>query len=407
MAITKGPLSGVRVLDMTQAHAGPFGTMLLGDLGAEIIKLESPVGDMLRLGEKRASPLLYYSTALNRNKKGLVLDLASEHGKRAFQGLVRVSDVVISNSRAGVPERQGTDYETLRDINPRIIRCDITGYGPTGPYASLPSFDIIACGQGGILSISGEPGRAPVIPGGVALADMLGGTMGAMMVLAALIKRGRDGEGMRVETNLLDSLLLFQQVMFQNYFLTGQTPGRQGNRHIMVSPYGVYPTKDSYLTIGPTDADKVLRLTGLEWMLSDDRFKDTAARIFNRQEFDKAFEEALAQKTTAEWLRILRDENDIACGPVLNYAEVVEDPQVAHNNMVWEMEVNGEKYRTIGSIFRMPGEIEGEPSPPPDLGQHTEQVLQNLLGYSKEETRAVLAENEEALPRLKGRMKKI
>lgn len=407
MAITKGPLSGIRILDLTQAHAGPFGTMLLGDLGAEIIKIESPLGDMLRLGEKKMSPILYYSLALSRNKKSLVLDLGSELGQKAFYELVKISDVVISNNRADVPKRQGTDFETLKKINPGIIRCNITGYGETGPYTDYPSYDIIACGHSGILSLSGEQGRAPVIPGGVALADMMGGIFGAFTVLAALVKREKDNKGAKIDTNLLDCLLLLQQVMFQAYFLSGNAPQLQGNRHIMVSPYGIYGTKDGFMTIGPSDGNKVIRLVGLEWMLDDDKFNSTPSRIMNRPEFDKFFEEALKKKTSDEWIKLLRDENDIACGPVMNFDKVVDDPQVKHNNMIREMEVHGEKYKTIGSIFKIENEIEGIPDPPPDLGEHTATVLKDLLDYSDEQVNSILTENEDAVPRLKKRMKQL
>lgn len=407
MTIRKGPLSGVRIIDLTQAHAGPFGTMLLGDLGAEIIKIESPVGDILRFGHKKVSLKLYYTLALNRNKKSIVLDLGSELGKKAFYDLVKISDVVISNNRAGVPTRQGTDFDTIKKVNPRIIRCNISGYGERGPYADFPSYDIVACGHSGILSISGEEGRPPVIPGGIALADMSGGIFGAFSVLAALVKRSRDSKGMNVETNLLDCLLLFQQTMFQHYYLTGKVPGPQGNKHFMVSPYGVYSTKKGYITFGPSDTSKVIRIVGLERILKDERFKDTESRIENREAFDKLFEKALRKKTADEWIRIFRDENDIACGPVKNYDEVAVDPQVLHNNMIWEMEAGGEKYKTIGSVFKMPDEIEGTPDPPPDLGEHTCLILSDLLNYSEKQIKEILAENEKALPRLKKSMKRI
>ena len=229
----------------------------------------------------------------------------------------------------------------------------------------------------------------------------------AFSVLAALVKRAGNGKGAKIEINLLDSLLLLQQVMFQNYFRTGDVPERQGNRHIMASPYGIYATKDGFMTIGPSDANKVMKLVGLEWMLSDERFKDTHSRILNRPAFDKHLEEALLKKTTEEWIRILREENDIACGPVLDYPQVVNDPQVKHNNMIWKMEVHGEKYQTIGSIFKMPDEIEGEPDPPPDLGEHTKEILKSLLSYSGDCIDALLKENESALPRLKRRMKSL
>jgi crotonobetainyl-CoA:carnitine CoA-transferase CaiB-like acyl-CoA transferase len=331
----------------------------------------------------------------------------AEHGKKAFYDLVRISDVVISNNRAGVPKRQGTDFETLKKINPGIIRCNLSGYGETGPCSNFPSYDIIACGHSGILSLSGGPGRTPVIPGGVALADMAGGTFAAFSVLAALMKRTRDGKGMNVETNLLDCLLLIQQTMFQNYFLTGKVPGLQGSRHFMVSPYGIYDTKEGFLVIGAGNPNNVLKLVGFEWMLSDERFKDPTSRLSNLKEFNEFFEEKLLKKTADEWVKLLRDENDIACGPVKNYDQVVNDPQVLHNNMIREMELHGERYKTIGSIFKFPGEIEGTPEPPPDLGEHTEEILRNLMCYSDMQIKEILSENEAALERLKKKMKRV
>lgn len=407
MTISNGPLHGIRVLDLTQGHAGPFGTMLLGDLGAEIIRIEPPTGDMTRMGETKMNTLLYYPLALGRNKKSIVLDTSSEIGKKALYDLVKISDVVISNYRPGVSERLGVDYETLKKVNPKIIRSNISGYGETGPYALFPSYDIIACGQSGILSLSGEPGRDPVIPGGIALADMLGGTMAAFSTLAALVKRNNDGIGMPVQTNLLDCLLTFQQVMFQMYFSLNKVPGLQGNRHPIMTPYGIYPTKDGHITFGPSDSDKIIGLIGLEWMFTDERFKNTMSRMGHRVEFEKYFEEALRRKTTQEWLALLRDENDIACGAVVDYPQVPEDPQVKHNQMILEMELNGEKYKTIGPLFKMPGFIEGTPEPPADLGQHTEIVLKELLGYAESQVAAVQKQNDAAIPELKKRLKKL
>jgi len=405
MPITKGPLSHIRIVDLTQAYSGPFGTMLLGDLGAEIIKIEPPVGDMMRFGEKQVNPSQAYALSLGRNKKSIVLDLASSVGKKTLYDLIKISDVIMSNNRADVPKRQGTDFETLKKINPEIIRCNITGYGETGPCIDYPAYDITACGYSGILSISGEPGRSPVIPGGVALADMAGGIFAAFSVLAALVKRAQNGKGMKVETNLLDGMLVLQQVIFQKYFFKNQEPGHQGKRHTLISPYGIYKTCDGFIAIGASDSNKVVDLVGLEWMLKDERFKDTPARLANEAEFDKFFEKALQKKTSAAWVTLLRDKNDIACGPVNKYQDVVDDPQVRHNNMVVEMEVNGEKYNSIGSLFKFPGELEGTPDPPANMGQHTETVLKSLLSYSDEQINAILDENEKAIPRLQKRIK--
>ncbi|MDY6934754.1 MAG: CoA transferase [Spirochaetota bacterium] len=409
MSITKGPLNGIRIIDMTQAHAGPFGTMLLGDLGAEIIKLEPPTGELMRLGNPKVSVTHYYMIGLNRNKKGLALDLKGEIGKKTFYDLVKKADVVYSNYRADVPKRQGTDFETLSKINPRIIRCNISGYGDTGPYIGYPAFDIIACGHSGILSISGEPGEGPLIPGGIALADMMGGICGTMSVLAALIKRNNDGKGMELNVNLLDGLLVMQQVMFQNYFLTGNEPGFQGRRHTISAGYGIYDTKDGYITLASIDQDKVLRLIDLEWVIDDPRFKNIIDRLANKDELDKCFEEALRKRTTEEWLKILRDENDIACGPVLNYEQILNDPQVQQNKMIIEIAMGEERYKTVGSLFRMSNRsgqsiIEGEPDPPPDLNQHADIILRDLLNYSDEQIKKIAEENEAAIPRLEERL---
>jgi len=195
--------------------------------------------------------------------------------------------------------------------------------------------------------------------------------------------------------------------MFQMYFSLNKVPGLQGNRHPIMTPYGIYPTKEGYITFGPSDSDKIIRLIGLEWMFADERFKDTMSRMGHRAEFEKYFEETLRQKTTREWLALLRDENDIACGDVVDYPRVPEDPQVKHNQMILEMELNGEKYKTIGPLFKMPGIIEGTPDPPADLGQHTETVLKTLLGYSENQVEEIQKQNEAALPKLKKRMKKL
>ncbi|MDY6934752.1 MAG: CoA transferase [Spirochaetota bacterium] len=412
MPITKGPLNGIRVLDLTQAHAGPFGTMLLGDLGAEIIKLEPPPGELMRMGNPEVTISHYYMIGLNRNKKGLALNLKGELGKKTFYELVKESDIVFSNYRADVPKRQGTDFETLSKINPRIIRCNISGYGDTGPYIGYPAYDIIACGHSGILSVSGEPGEGPLIPGGIALADMMGGICGTLSILAALVKRNNDGKGMELNVNLLDGLLVMQQVMFQNYFLMGNEPGFQGRRHTVGAGYGIYNTKDGYITLASLDQDKVLKLIGLEWVIEDPRFKNIIDRLTNKDELDKCFEDALIKKTTDEWLKILRDENDIACGPVLNFEQILKDPQVMENEMIIEMELKGEKYKTIGSLFRFfnkAGEslIAGDPEPPPDLNEHIDEILKNVLDYSAEQINEVKAENEATMSKIKERQYKI
>ena len=405
MAITKGPLNGIRVLDLSQAHAGPFGTMLLGDLGAEIIKLESPVGDLLRVGDPTVNILNYYILSLNRNKKSIVLDLESKKGKKAFYDLVKNSDVVYSNFRADVLEKQGSDFDALKKINPRIIRCNISGYGHTGPYTKYPAYDIIACGHSGILSVSGEEGRPPVIPGGIAMADMMGGIYAVLSVLASIISRSNKKKGVRAEVNLLDSMIFMQKVLFQTMFATGNPPSMQGRRHHMLPTYGLFETKDGFMTIGPSDDSLLIKLTNLDHIKKDPDLDSPLNRIINKDKFMSHFEKALKQETTNHWLKLFRDENDIASGPVLNYEEVVNDPQVIHNDMIKEMDLKGDKYKTIGSIFKMPGVIEGENESAPDLGAHTKEILQSILNYSDSDVEEILKENQVAIPRMQNRKK--
>lgn len=401
-----GPLTGTRIIDLTQAHAGPLGTMLLGDLGAEIIKVEPPIGDVTRFGQKKVDTSFHYPLGLYRNKKSIVLDLASPRGKQAFNDLVKVSDAVLSNARPDVPARLGADFETLKKINPGIICCNITGYGESGPYMHHPAYDIIACGLSGILSISGDPKNGPMLPGGIALADIMGGIFCAFSVVAAIAKKNKDGQGTKVETNLLDSLLFMQQIIYQHYFTSGKLPEFQGARHYAVSPYGVYKAKDGYMTIGPTEGDRLLKIIGLEWMLDDDRFKDAGSRNENQKEFDKYFQEVFVTKTTRQWIKFLRDENDFACGAILNYDQVAKDPQVLHNKMITRMKLeNGEEYNTIGSVFKMPGVIKGNHSPPMDLDKNADEILKDLLGYSDAGIKEIRSENKKAIPRLQKRMK--
>ena len=388
MAITNGPLKGIRILDLTQAHAGPFGTMLLGDLGAEIIKIEPPQGDMMRSGDPVVSPNQAYLIGLNRNKKCIVLDLKGKLGKKAFYDLVKTADVVYSNNRSDVAERIGTDYETLKKINPAIIRCNISGYGETGPYTGYPSFDIIACGHGGMLSVSGEKDSIPIIPGGIAIADMMGGIFCTMSVLAALVRCCNSGKGMKIDINLLDGLILMQQILFQQYFQTGKEPGPQGRRDPFNPGNGIYNTKQGYITLSSSNLNKFLPLIGLESLLVEERFNTSKNRIKSHKQLDERIEKTLMMKTAKEWIKYFHDEDGITCGPILNLDELLDNPQVIFNKMIIEMDLKGEKYNTVGSCFRLRSDkdlIEGHPEPPGNLGEHTEEVLNRLCHYTKEQ----------------------
>jgi crotonobetainyl-CoA:carnitine CoA-transferase CaiB-like acyl-CoA transferase len=377
-----GPLSGVRVLALEQVLAGPYGSMVLGDLGAEVIKIEPPRGEGIRVSKPppfhKGEPS--YFLAFNRNKKSIVLDLMTETGRDAFYDLVRLSDVVWDNNRAGVMERLRADYDTLRHINPRIICCSVTGYGSSGPYAAEPSYDIIAQGMAGLLLQTGQPGGPPIKPA-PALADISGALFGALGVVAALWHRERTGHGQRVETNLLDGAMALLSMHYAAYFLSGVVPPPIGAGHLQAIPFGAYRTKDGWITIGAS-WPRIASTLNIEWVLDDPRFTTLEDRLKNRKELEAVITEALSQMDSQTWLEILRAD-DIAAGPVYNLDQAPQDPQIQHNSMILTLDHSlGGKIKLVGNPIKMPSIRTEEYTAPPTMGQHTHQVLTELLGYS-------------------------
>ena len=397
MAI-KGPLTGVRIIDLSQAHAGPYGSQMLGDLGAEIIKVETPMGDLLRGSG-------YYLRSLNRNKKGMVLDLTTETGKQALYDLVKVSDVIMDNFRAGVSERLGFDYETVSKMNPRIISASITGYGSSGPYVRYPSYDDIAQGIGGMASLCGEPGGKPM-RSAAAIADVGAGIFCTYGVVTALYQREKTGKGSRVEVNLLDTVMALLDNMFGFYFFFNQVPPPQGSRHPLTPLLGYYKAKDGYIAIGPS-WPRICRTINRESMIDDPRFKEPAERQKNKKAMEDEIEDALQQANVEDWVNLMRAD-DIACGPVNTLDKVLQDPQVVHNNNVIEMEhPELGKIKAVGCPIKLPGSISGENTPPPSLGEHTEQVLKTVLNYSDEKIAALKKEQEENFEKAKARVRRM
>ena len=378
-----GPLTGVRVLALSHAQAGPYGSMLLADMGAEVIKIEPPPhGDMGRaFGGPSHKGESYYFLAYNRGKKSLVLDLRTGLGKKAFYDLVKVSDVVWDNYRAGAMERLGADYETLRVINPRIICSSISGFGVKGPYRDLPAFDIIAQGMSGIMSITGEP-DGPPLRAGPAIGDFATGMFAVMGVCAALAQREKTGKGQKVDVSLLDSCISLMSYQLSYYFCSGQVPGRLGSGHLSLIPYNSYKTKDGYITIG-ISWPRVARTLGLDWVIDDPRFDTREARWEHREELERIFSKRLLDGTSEEWLKLMRDD-DVAAGPVNTVDQAAADPQVRENHMVLNIEHPlGGEIKLAGNPIKMPGSIEEQYLPPPTLGQHNDEVLRGLLGYSE------------------------
>lgn len=390
-----GPLSGIRVLDFSRAIAGPYGSMILGDLGAEIIKIETPEGDFSRVsaGPSHKGENFYY-LAFNRNKKDIVLDLLTESGKEAFYDLVKVSDVVCNNFRADSMERLGAGYDTLRKINPRIIYCSITGYGPTGPSKARPAYDIAILAASGILSVTGEPDGRPVRPG-VPIADESGGLFAVIGILAALAERQRTGKGKKIDISLMDTCLSLLCYQLSYYFTTGIVPRPSGNSgHLILVPYGVFQAKKGYIALGVC-WPRITRAIGAEWLADDPRFKDLQARQEHRDELNAIIEEQMAKADADDWMEIFKVE-DIAAAKVATLDEVAVDPQVLHQKMILTMEHSlGGEIKLAGNPIKIEGIKEEEFTPPPTLNQHQQQILSGLLGYSDEKIRK-LREEESA-----------
>ncbi|MBI2857714.1 MAG: CoA transferase [Chloroflexi bacterium] len=378
----EGPLSGTRVIALSHAQAGPYGSMLLADMGAEVIKIEPPGGEMGRaFGGPSHNGESYYFLAYNRGKKSLVLDIGTELGRQALHDLVRVSDVVWDNYRTGAMKRLGADYDTLKGINPRVICSSISAFGSKGPYRDLPAYDIVAQGMSGIMSVTGEP-EGPPLRAGPAIADFTTGLFAAMGVCAAIAERAKTGKGRKIEVSLLDSCISLMSYHLSHYFCSGEVPGRLGSGHLSLIPYGCYKTRDGYITIG-ISWPRVARTLGLDWMIGDQRFSTREARWQNRGELERAFSERLLEATSEEWLNLLR-KDDIAAGRVNSVDEVVADPQVEANDIMLTVNHSlGGQIRLAGNPIKMPGSMYGVPASPPTLGQHNDEILQGLLGYSE------------------------
>lgn len=381
MTETAGALDGLRVLDLTQVMAGPFCTMLLADLGADVIKIENPrSGDQTRRswgyavhGEDSRAFL-----ALNRNKRSVCLDLKLPDDLASFRRLVETADVVVENFRPGVTRRLGVDYETLAAINPRLIYASVSGFGQTGPYADRPGYDLIAQAMSGVMSITGTPDGTPV-KCGLPVGDLGAGMFCALGIVSAVHARTRTGEGQYVETSLFEAALAMSVWESTEYWATGQVPQPLGSANRMSAPYQALRTKDGYLTLGANNERLWQRLCSaleVSGLLTDPRFVTNTDRMAHRDELAAELEERLATAGTDEWVALLLDAG-VPAGPIRNYQEVLDDdPHVRARGMVQEVDhpVEG-RVRVLGSPVRMsrtPARIRRHP---PLLGEHTDEVL--------------------------------
>jgi len=391
------PLKGITILDLTHILAGPFCTQILGDLGAEVIKIERPgVGDPNRkmpphfIGDQSA-----YFLALNRNKKSLTLDLKSPEGKEIFYELTLKGDVVANNFTPGTMEKLGLGYETLKKINPRIIWASVTGYGQTGPYRDRPSYDIIVQGMGGLMSYTGEPGGPPVRCG-FPVGDLGGGVFAVVGILSALVSRSFSGEGRMVDISLLDVQVALHTYRAKYYFVAGEIPQPVGTGHVSNVPLRVYRTQDSYIVIEAYMDHffrNLCRAMALESLADDPRFDSRATRLQNREELDRILEENFLKEKTDEWLKRFY-ELEVPSGPINTLDKVFADPQVLSRNMVVEIDSpSSGKVRDVGNPVKISGVDKFEYQPPPRLGEHSEQILRDMLGYSPAKISALRSKN--------------
>ena len=382
-------LDGVTVVDLSRILAGPYCTMILGDLGAEIFKVEPPRGDDCRhWGPPFIDGESAYFLAVNRNKKSLCLDLKKDEGKDILFRLVEQADVLIENFRPGAMERLGFDYESLKERHPALIYCSLSGYGQTGPLRERPGYDAVMQGEGGWMGLTGEPDGMPMKVG-ASLADIFTGMMGCEGILASLYRREKTGEGERIDVSLFDSVLATLCYQAQGYLMTGDVPTRLGNRHSSLTPYETFRTKDSYVIIGAGNDSLWKRLVAVAELAPLDvpEFEINSDRVMRYGELRALLQPIFASKTTDVWVEIL-DEAGIPVGRVRNVAEVFANPQVEPRNM--RLSVDHPKLGALpltGNPIKLSEAGERDHLPPPMLGEHTESVLRERLGVDDQTLR--------------------
>ena len=383
-----GPLKGIRVLDLTRILAGPYATMILRDLGAEVIKIEQPgVGDEARDFGPFKNDFSLYFMSVNRGKKSITLNLKSPRGKELFLELVKGSDILVENFRPGTMEKLGLDYESLKTHHPSLLYAACSGFGQTGPYAMRGAYDMIIQGMGGIISITGEPDRPPVRVG-TSIGDITSALFTAIGILSALRHRDQTGEGQLIDVGMLDCQVAILENAMVRYFSTGDIPRPLGRRHPAITPFEIFESADGYVVIAIGNNElwrKFCEHVDHPELIDDDRFNTNALRTENHESLFPILAEIMCRRTTDEWVEAL-ETIGVPCGPVNTVDKVANDPQVLARDMIAEVEHNTTGTVQIPGIpiklSETPGQID---APAPNLGEHTSEVLTGLLGLEAEE----------------------
>lgn len=389
-------LEGIRVLDLSRVLAGPYCTMMLADYGANIIKIEPPkVGDDSRAFGPFVGKESAYFMSLNRNKRSMVLNFKRQAECDLFKELVKQADVVVENYRPGTMEKFGLGYEELKKINPKLIYAACSGFGHTGPYRDKPAYDIIVQAMGGIMSITGPEGGEPTRIG-ASIGDVVAGMFTAYGVMLALFHRERTGEGQKIDVGMLDCQLAILENAIARYVTSGVVPTPLGNRHPSITPFSSFTAKDGHVIVGAGN-DRLWRrlceLLGKAELIEDDRFINNAQRTANAKELTNILNEVFITKTIQEWIELL-EEAGLPCAPINTVDRIVNDPHIKARNMIVEVE------HPVAGNLKMPGvpvKLSATPgevkTPAPLLGQHTVEILQEMLGWSEEKTNEFFTEN--------------
>lgn len=387
------PLDGIKIVDLTRAVSGPFCTMALSDMGADIVKIEPPEGDESRTWGPHVNGESAFYMSINRGKKSMALNLKEKQAQDIVKKLVEDADVIIENYRPGVMDRLNLGYEVIKEINPKIIYASISGFGQTGPFKGKPAYDMIVQSMGGIVSITGTEAGEPVRVG-PSISDLLSGLYAAYSIVTAVYARTKTGRGQRIDISMLDCIVSFLENAIARYFYSGKMPKPTGTRHSGIAPFQAYKVMDGSVVICAANQKlwgKVCQIMGTEHLENDERFCTNVKRVENTPILDEIFGPTFLSKTGGEWEKIY-EEAGVPCTMINNIGQVVINPQILAREMITERDhpIVG-KLKMTGTPIKMSDTPPAITTPPPFLGQHTDEILSSLLGFSEKDIASLKA----------------